>query len=49
MLDDACFSYDHTPRLLDELQECLIGHFHVEHVTFQLEPGGHASHEAATH
>lgn len=33
-------------RLLHELQGCLGEHFDVEHCTFQLEPGGHAAHEA---
>ncbi|MET9427221.1 cation diffusion facilitator family transporter [Streptomyces sp. NPDC003036] len=33
-------------KLLHELQECLEGHFDVEHCTFQLEPSGHAAHEA---
>jgi cobalt-zinc-cadmium efflux system protein len=33
-------------KLLHELQDCLGGHFDVEHCTFQLEPGGHAEHEA---
>ncbi|MGA5296488.1 cation diffusion facilitator family transporter [Streptomyces koyangensis] len=33
-------------KLLHELQECLGGHFDVEHCTFQLEPSGHAPHEA---
>lgn len=33
-------------RILHELQECLGGHFAVEHCTFQLEPRGHAAHEA---
>ncbi len=32
-------------QMLDTLQECLRGHFDVEHSTFQLEPGGHADHE----
>jgi len=32
-------------KMLDMLQECLRGHFDVEHSTFQLEPGGHADHE----
>ncbi len=32
-------------QMLDMLQECLRGHFDVEHSTFQLEPGGHADHE----
>ncbi len=34
---------------LDNLAECLKGHFDVEHCTFQLEPIGHADHEPATH
>ncbi|MEU0243261.1 cation diffusion facilitator family transporter [Streptomyces sp. NPDC006235] len=33
-------------KMLHELQDCLGGHFDVEHCTFQLEPGGHAEHEA---
>lgn len=33
-------------RILHELQGCLGEHFDVEHCTFQLEPLGHAAHEA---
>jgi cobalt-zinc-cadmium efflux system protein len=33
-------------RMLHDLQGCLGHHFDVEHCTFQLEPGGHAEHEA---
>ncbi|MFI9722615.1 cation diffusion facilitator family transporter [Streptomyces sp. NPDC052396] len=33
-------------RMLHDLQDCLGEHFDVEHCTFQLEPGGHAAHEA---
>ncbi len=33
-------------KLLHELQGCLGEHFDVEHCTFQLEPSGHAAHEA---
>ncbi|WP_030936225.1 cation diffusion facilitator family transporter [Streptomyces sp. NRRL S-646] len=33
-------------KMLHELQECLGDHFDVAHCTFQLEPGGHAEHEA---
>ncbi|WP_030168818.1 cation diffusion facilitator family transporter [Streptomyces sp. NRRL S-813] len=33
-------------KLLHELQGCLGHHFDVEHCTFQLEPSGHAEHEA---
>ncbi|MFD3436605.1 cation diffusion facilitator family transporter [Streptomyces sp. NPDC058685] len=33
-------------KLLHDLQGCVGGHFDVEHCTFQLEPVGHAEHEA---
>jgi cobalt-zinc-cadmium efflux system protein len=33
-------------KMLHELQGCLGHHFDVAHCTFQLEPGGHAEHEA---
>ncbi|MBF6043763.1 cation diffusion facilitator family transporter [Streptomyces sp. NRRL B-1677] len=33
-------------KMLHDLQACLGKHFDVEHCTFQLEPGGHAEHEA---
>ncbi|MEE1926996.1 cation diffusion facilitator family transporter [Streptomyces sp. TRM 70351] len=33
-------------RVLHDLQRCLGRHFDVEHCTFQLEPHGHAEHEA---
>ncbi|MER7621868.1 cation diffusion facilitator family transporter [Streptomyces sp. NPDC126503] len=33
-------------KLLHELQGCVGSHFDVEHCTFQLEPAGHAAHEA---
>lgn len=49
VIDDSCFHDGHAPRLLDELQACLAGHFDVEHSTFQLEAGAHADHEAGTH
>jgi cobalt-zinc-cadmium efflux system protein len=41
--DGRCFS------MLDLLQDCLRGHFDVEHSTFQLEPAGHAAHENPMH
>jgi cobalt-zinc-cadmium efflux system protein len=41
--DGRCFT------MLDRLQDCLRGHFDVEHSTFQLEPAGHASHEHPMH
>ncbi|MEV7019595.1 cation diffusion facilitator family transporter [Streptomyces sp. NPDC093991] len=33
-------------KMLHELQGCLGDHFDVQHCTFQLEPSGHAEHEA---
>ncbi len=36
-------------RVLDQLTECLRGHFDVEHCTFQLEPASHRGHEAGLH
>jgi cobalt-zinc-cadmium efflux system protein len=49
VVDDACFSDGQLPRLLDELQNCLSGHFDVEHSTFQFEAHGHVEHERSTH
>ncbi len=49
VIDDSCFTDGHAPRLLDELQACLGGHFDVEHSTFQLEPSSHGYHEHPTH
>ena len=49
VIDDACFTEGCVPRLLDQLQACIAGHFDVEHSTFQLEAAAHASHEPGTH
>jgi cobalt-zinc-cadmium efflux system protein len=49
VIDNSCFTDGHAPQLLDDLQACLIGHFDVEHSTFQLEPASHAGHETGTH
>jgi cobalt-zinc-cadmium efflux system protein len=49
VVDDACFADGTAPQVLDRLQRCLIGHFDVEHSTFQLEPEHHVSHEAGAH
>ena len=49
VVDDSCFRDGHAPAILDQLQRCLVGHFDVEHSTFQLEPAGHAGHEPGTH
>ncbi|MFF3333120.1 cation diffusion facilitator family transporter [Streptomyces sp. NPDC002888] len=42
---DALNAIGHE-KMLHELQGCLGDHFDVEHCTFQLEPSGHAEHEA---
>lgn len=49
VVDEACFADGHAPQILDRIQQCLAGHFDVEHSTFQLEPPGHADHEAGAH
>jgi cobalt-zinc-cadmium efflux system protein len=49
VIEDSCFNDGHAPRLLDQLQSCVAGHFDVEHSTFQLEAAAHASHEPDTH
>ena len=49
VIEDGCFADNHAPRLLDQLQGCLVGHFDVEHSTFQLEPAGHNLHETGAH
>jgi cobalt-zinc-cadmium efflux system protein len=49
VLDDTCFLDGHAPQLLDQLQACLVGHFDVEHSTFQFEPAGHGGHEVGAH
>jgi len=46
---DDCFNEGRAPGLLDELQDCLAGHFDVEHSTFQFELAGHTEHEAGAH
>jgi cobalt-zinc-cadmium efflux system protein len=49
VVDDSCFHDGHLPTLLDQLQQCLAGHFDVDHSTFQFEPASHAAHEHAAH
>lgn len=49
VVDDTCFHDGHLPRLLDQLQQCLAGHFDVEHSTIQFEAGSHAAHEPSAH
>ncbi|MBA3652598.1 MAG: cation transporter [Actinobacteria bacterium] len=49
VIDDGCISRGDAARVLDHLQDCLAGHFDVEHSTLQLEPSTHASHEGDMH
>lgn len=49
VVDDECFHDGHTPQLLDQMQDCLVGHFDVEHSTFQFEPASHGDHEHHDH
>jgi cobalt-zinc-cadmium efflux system protein len=49
VVDDSCFRDGHLPGLLDQLQQCLAGHFDVEHSTVQFEPASHAAHEYPAH
>jgi cobalt-zinc-cadmium efflux system protein len=49
VIDDECFRDGHAPQMLDAVQNCLAGHFDVEHSTIQLEPAGHTDHERPAH
>jgi len=49
VVDDDCFREGCVPRILDELQNCLGGHFDIEHSTFQMEPSSHLGHEPGSH
>jgi cobalt-zinc-cadmium efflux system protein len=49
VVDDDCFHDGHLTTLLDEIQECLAGHFDVEHSTIQFEAMSHAEHEPSRH
>ena len=49
IVDDACIAEGRSGEVLDQLGECLGGHFDVKHCTFQIEPVGHLEHEASHH
>jgi cobalt-zinc-cadmium efflux system protein len=49
VVEDHCFGTGHAPQILDALQDCLMSHFSVAHVTFQLETAAHADHEDELH
>ncbi len=47
--EPSVFARGGTGAMLEQLGECLRGHFDVEHSTFQLEPAGHAESEDHAH
>jgi len=49
VVEESCLTSGSAPRLLGHLQECLAGHFDVEHSTFQIEPEVHAGREPGRH
>lgn len=49
VVSDACFHDGHLMQLLDEVQDCLAGHFDIEHSTIQFEAASHADHERTAH
>ncbi len=49
VVTDECFNTGDSGRVLDHLQECLSGHFDVEHSTLQIECAGHIEHEVGGH
>lgn len=46
VVDQEALRSGRSGEILSSLQGCLAAHFDVEHSTFQLEPGGHAEHDA---
>ncbi|MFD3942066.1 cation diffusion facilitator family transporter [Streptomyces sp. NPDC058579] len=46
VVDQAALDSVGHEKMLHDLQGCLGSHFDVDHCTFQLEPVGHAAHEA---
>jgi cobalt-zinc-cadmium efflux system protein len=49
VVTDECLNTGEAGRVLDHLQECLAGHFDVEHSTLQFETVGHIDHELGGH
>ena len=47
VVDDDCYRDGSAHAVLDQLQECVMGHFEVsiDHCTFQIEPLAHVPHE----
>jgi cobalt-zinc-cadmium efflux system protein len=49
VVDPGVISDGRCGVMLDRLQDCVRGHFDVEHSTFQLEPASHSEHEHPMH
>jgi cobalt-zinc-cadmium efflux system protein len=49
VVTNECLSTGQAGRVLDHLQDCLHGHFDVEHSTLQFETAGHLGHERGGH
>ncbi len=49
VVSDECLNTGEAGRVLDHLQECLAGHFDVEHSTLQFESIRHIEHELGGH
>jgi cobalt-zinc-cadmium efflux system protein len=49
VVDSEILADGRSGMMLDRLQDCLRGHFDVEHSTFQLELAGHVDHEDPMH
>jgi cobalt-zinc-cadmium efflux system protein len=49
VVTEECFTTGEAGRVLDHLQDCLSGHFDVEHSTLQFESAGHVEHELGGH
>jgi cobalt-zinc-cadmium efflux system protein len=49
VVSDGCVVAGTMGKVLDHLQDCLAGHFDVEHSTFQLEAQTHQEHERTAH
>lgn len=49
IVEPEIFAKSQTGPLLEQLNQCLQGHFDVEHSTFQLEPSNQSGHGTNTH
>jgi len=49
VVSDGCVAAGTMGKVLDHLQDCLAGHFDIEHSTFQLETQTHLAHERTAH